>query len=832
MLDIRRLIKNYDDSARSFAELVPWMGLVAPGIVLNKDGSLLAVYRCAGIDAEGVEQRDIDNASQTAEHAMRVFDERFTLWWQVDRRRTSQFPGGTFDDPVSRFVDNVYREHFINAGQFQNSHYFAVLFTPPTGIEGLMDNVSYYVRNEGLSPLKALGQAAANRLFRRNAFSYEMVQLESFIDEFAGRLGSFDQTVSDIGLSQLTGEELLGYLHRRASPTSSNERVNIPRVPLYFDNYLPSDQLVGRRDSLHFKGAEGERFVAGVSIKDWPDFTVPGLLDSLLSIPAELTISQVMRLSNYDAARKFIADVERHQRNASKSFTTYAVEAMTKTESQKVDAGKMALAQDANDALTEMTTHGRVYGHYNLTVLAYAGSEVEADATVSAISRILNRLSYIAVRETMHLLSAFAGTLPGQAGALVRWSMVSTSNLADLAPLRTLHVGDPINRYFTEQYGSAEYPVASLTALSTELSTPFLFNFHVGDLPHTLVIGPSRTGKSTFNNFLISQWQKYAPCHTFIFDKDYSCRIPTILQGGTHVDMAGDHGREIKLNPMLLLETEEGRAWLAKWLEIPLTSRKYELSAADDKKIWTALEQLAAQPRSNWRLQNLISLLPMHLSEQLEQWVGNGQRARYFDNEEDTFALGHFTCVEMGGLFQDEHVARAFMEYAFFRITQRLDGRPALIYIEEAWFMLAEPRFAARINDWLRTLAKKNAMLLMATQSLDEVAKSEIFATIIDNIPNKIFLPNDAAYAHYDLYKEKFGLNAAQIDRIKTAERKVNYYIVTPGLSRMAAVRFPPEILAVLRSDAKAQKVFNRHYASGKEDWIHNYVEEMVNGTI
>ena len=143
--------------------------------------------------------------------------------------------------------------------------------------------------------------------------------------------------------------------------------------------------------------------------------------------------------------------------------------------------------------------------------------------------------------------------------------------------------------------------------------------------------------------------------------------------------------------------------------------------------------------------------------------------------------------------------------------------------------MLANEQFAKGIDNWLRTLAKKNAFLLMATQSLQEIARSPIFATIIDNIPNRIFLPNAQALTHGEMYRDLFQLNDEQINRIRNAMPKRNYYIVTPKLSRMVDVSFPKEIMAVVRSDSRAQKVFLQHQKSGADNWRNNYLEEMIN---
>jgi type IV secretory pathway VirB4 component len=269
-----------------------------------------------------------------------------------------------------------------------------------------------------------------------------------------------------------------------------------------------------------------------------------------------------------------------------------------------------------------------------------------------------------------------------------------------------------------------------------------------------------------------------------------------------------------------------------QWIESLLTSRGYDFKSEDEQLVWKALDKMSVLPKSQWQLRSLYGLMGSNkLNEELMPWIGEGANAKYFDNTEDEFNLGDFTCIEVGTLFMNPRLASLFLEYAFYRIKIDLDGRPTLIELEEAWLMLSDDKFTKRINDWLKTLAKKNAFLIMATQSLDELARSDIFASIIDNIPNRIFLPNPNANAHMDMYTKKFSLNFEQVDRIRNAVPKLNYYINTPVMSRMARFRCPPEVLACLRSDSRAQKTFTKHYESREENpsWKQHYIKEMVN---
>ena len=79
MLNVKKVAQNYEASARSYAELVPFMAQIAPGMVINKDGSLLVSYAMTGVDQEGLPQSEVDRYANLVEHAFRGFTERFTV---------------------------------------------------------------------------------------------------------------------------------------------------------------------------------------------------------------------------------------------------------------------------------------------------------------------------------------------------------------------------------------------------------------------------------------------------------------------------------------------------------------------------------------------------------------------------------------------------------------------------------------------------------------------------------------------------------------------------------------------------------------------------------
>ena len=826
MLNLKRAALGFDARSRGLSEILPWLVQITPGLILNKDGGLLACFQLGGMQFEGCDDLAIDRGADLFEQALRNLDCRFTVWSTVLRRKFAEYPAGHFANPGSAAIDRIYRQDCGAGPRYVNRHFLSVLFSIDEHRDGFLGTLAQ-AAGEGDGPLaKRLWETALRQLTEARAFHHDERHLRKRIERFEELLGQLDETLRSLRPARLEGGALCAFLHEMTSPATHRGEA-MPRIPAqaYLDSALGEDRVVVAGEHLRFEGAESVCYGAALAVKAWPGATFPGMLDAVLSTPAELTLSQVFRFVDTDAAKRYIKNVQRFHLNLQKSLFSYVREALSGEESVVRDSGRAVSAEDARQALTDMAAASRVFGYLNLTVLVIASGLEDLAEKLSAVAAGIRSQGFLLLRERLHLNSAWSGTLPGQWGELVRWHFVSTANWADLCPIRSAGVGERENRYLSQQTGRK---APALTLFTTAAGTPYHFNFHYRDLAHAFVVGPSRSGKSVWINFLISQYQKYHPVRTVIFDKDRSCRIPTLLQGGRCLE-PGDP--ELRLNPLALVRDPVHWPWLARWLEILLTARGRTLSSSESVALGEALSGLASLSPGLHRLASLHGLLPRALRGELEPWLEGGALGGYFDHAQDGFSLSDFTCIEMGTVLRDGRVARAFLEYAFYRVDQALaaaSGVPTLIYVEEAWFMLSDPYFSNRIRDWLKTIPKKLGSLVLATQSLDDFSRSDIFSTIADNIPTRIFLPNRQARAHRELYRSQFGLNDAQIARIEQAQDKCHYYVNTPDESHLVEARFSPRLLAWLRSDAKAQSQFETHRRSGETDWVEAYLAAMA----
>src|SRR4030095_8297864 len=76
-----------------------------------------------------------------------------------------------------------------------------------------------------------------------------------------------------------------------------------------------------------------------------------------------------------------------------------------------------------------------------------------------------------------------------------------------------------------------------LVVTRTEGATPFRLVTHVGDVGHTLVVGPTGVGKSVLLATLVLPFRRYARSQIFLFDKGYSARATILGLQGEHYDL-------------------------------------------------------------------------------------------------------------------------------------------------------------------------------------------------------------------------------------------------------------------------------------------------------
>lgn len=486
------------------------------------------------------------------------------------------------------------------------------------------------------------------------------------------------------------------------------------------------------------------------------------------------------------------------------------------------------MAEDAENALTEVQGGYVGAGYLTSCIVLMHENQEQLQDWARELRRNIQTLGFGCRVETINALEAWLGTHPGNGYANLRRPMVNTLNLADLLPLASVWTGSPV-------CPCPFYPPNSrpLAVLTTDKSTPFWFNIHVGDLGHTLIFGPTGAGKSTLLATLTAQFRCYVSARIFAFDKGMSMFPLCLGSGGTHYNI-GNADRlsgGLAFAPLQRIDSEAERAWAEEWIASLMELQHITVMPMHRNAIHAAMLDLSAQPDNLRSLTSFFHIVQDHqIKDAIQHYTAQGAMGRLLDADTDDLTLSPFMVFEIEELMNlgDKNLIPV-LTYLFHRIETSLDGTPTILVLDEAWIMLGHPVFRAKIREWLKVMRKANCAVILATQSLSDAKNSGILDVLAESCPTKIFLPNltAAQEAQRELYVG-MGLNETQISIIARATPKRDYYVVSPLGRRQVQLALGPKTLAFVGSSDKESlariQALAAEYGSG--GWQYEWLRE------
>jgi type IV secretion system protein VirB4 len=400
--------------------------------------------------------------------------------------------------------------------------------------------------------------------------------------------------------------------------------------------------------------------------------------------------------------------------------------------------------------------------------------------------------------EDFNTVEAWRGFQAGDGFSNRRKPAVSTMNLSDLTPMRTIWTGHLYNP--NPMYPPRTPPLFYAT---TEGQTPFRFHWHVSDIGHGAIFGIVGAGKSTLLQFMIAQAFKILGMQVFVFDRGMSSFILTKALGGEHCHFGNDR---ISAAPLINVDQEIERQWAHGYMVTLLRmALDRPLSPTEDDALWRALELLAKLPphlRTVTSLQGIIQ--DPILKAGLGRYTLKGPMGQYLDANQDALLDNRLVTFELETLQHTEALIPVLL-YLFHRIEQRLDGRPTFIVVDESWLALTKSFFGTKLEQWLRDCRKQNGAVWLATQSLDDVRRSEYRSVILESCASKIYLANPQALTPnmIEVYRD-FGLNEKQIEIIGSEMMpKRHYLLVSPDGCREFDLELDPVTLSFVGVSSK-----------------------------
>ena len=747
-------------AAGALAEELPYWGWLPDGrTCLSRSGQLLTFGRLAPALVDGRTPGQIDRVADRWQRALSNLDERTRLYFYLLRR-----PSRLASQPAD--IGSV-----VGLSQRRRCAFLA---------ERVSEVATYVVWStdpqlkSATAPHNGSGWIDyAHRWLARQRRPHESVYLQGAIQAAARR---FRQSVdaSRALVNDLTPIEILKPVE---SSRVLSELINRPGTP--WDGATGSglnwrlavSELEAERRYLRLDGEP----VILYSLLSPPGEARANLLADLYRLDATLTVSLQWRRWGLDSARRKIRSAQRHY--FSKRYSMMAhVQEKEGTASAMVDSAAEAESDRLGRALVELEADGVGYGSIALTIALHGDLE-EIEQLDGDIRRIFHAHDAKVIREGYGQLPAWFGRLPAQPRSRQIRSVFASAGLAAcLAPIFGPPVGDSASRHLGRH---------SLAVLETRWKTPYHYDLFAGDVGHTLVLGATGSGKSFMLNFLLVSALQYAP-RVLILDLGGSYRWLTSFLGGGYLELSPSEAQDsvVRLRPFSLPATERSYQFLTGWITRLMRIGGGQISGEDSSEIRDRVEDLYVFPPQRRTLGTLVRALPSKMWPALSRWHGEGAWGTYFDNPAtgDDLKLTDWQVIDLAGAAEHEDLCEAALFYLLERMRLALEdpaetARVKLMVVDEAWRYLRDPAILAYLAEAAKTWRKKNAALILATQSAVDVTGTAGAEALLESMPTKLFLANPDLP---DQAGETFRLNDREIELVRELIPKRELYLRRP----------------------------------------------------
>jgi type IV secretion/conjugal transfer VirB4 family ATPase len=779
MLKLKRIFKNYQDTG-AFNELVNLYGFIDHSVFLTKTGALGVILEVRGVDYECLDQAALDQLTKRLESALKLFDENYRVYQYLFKRNNETIPYTLHANPVvSTAIRN--RIAYLQSraeSLFSLSIYFVVLCEANSPTNRVTNT---------LGELAAAPWSTLKRLLTRFSSKKQIVLLDRALSHaqvmLRQKVESFIVQVSDFVFVRLLGKDEAFRVMKRTL-NFAPEKIDNARLQhdTFLDYYLPESHLECHRGYLRLD----DYYVKVLTLKEPSAQSLPLIFKSLLEVQANYHVVAEWKKEDSGKTRRSIQMKRRHFHNTKRSFFSQVNLNDASPHDVLLDDSRESQVRELGEGIKEIELHGNYFGAFSLTVVLYDLDLARVERACADFYKVFSVQDAQLYEEKYNLLNAFLAAVPGNYAFNLRYLYLLNTNYADYSFLFTLHCGEDRNRHLRQEY---------LAVLETNHHSPYFLNLHYRDVAHTMMLGRTGAGKSFLLNFLITNLQKYDP-QTFIFDLGGSFENITHLFDGSYVRV-GLESRDFRINPFSLPPTKENLDFLALLLKVLMqVSGSADLGPATERDLYQQIENIYALDPSLRTLGVLANTLRQDLAGRLAKWVRGGQFGFVFDNEDDTISFSRFQCFDFQRMSQYPEILEPLLFYILHRANaaitdSRLTATFKAFFIDEAWVFLRNTNIQRYVVEALKTWRKHNAAMLLSTQSLDELRRSDIFDVIVESCATKIFLANPDM--DRELYRRQFHLNETEVEHIAGLIPKRQFLIKTPELAKVVNLTVDPK---------------------------------------
>jgi len=798
MLRLARIVKNYEEAGALNGQINLY-GFLSDQVFLTKSGELGVILEVRGVDYECLDGASVDALSKRLESALRLFDENYRIYQYLFKRNNPGIPYQLYGNAiVDAAILNRIRYLQSKSGKlFSLSLYYVVIFAGSRSARTIASVLGKIPER----PLAALRELRAWFSTQKQIVlqDRELSRAESILLQ---KTRSFLLQVQDfVSVRMLDKQDAFRVLTQILN--FAPQKIEHARLKhdTFLDYYLCGSHLECHRGHLRVD----DYYVKVFTLKEPSAQSFPLMLKRLLEVQANFYVVTEWKREDAGKTRRVIQAKRRHFHNTKRSFFSQVNLHDAAPQDVLLDDARESQVRELGEGIKELELHGNYFGQFSLTVVVYDLDLAAVDRAAAEFYKVFSVHDAELYEERYNLLNAFLAAVPGNHAFNLRYLYLLNTNYADYSFLFTLDSGHPRNAHLRQEY---------LAVLETNHGTPYFFNLHHRDVAHSLVLGRTGVGKSFLLNFLITNLQKYAP-HTFIFDLGGSFESLSKLFHGSYVSV-GVESRGFSINPFALPPSKENVDFLTLFVKVLAGNGKFD--PATEREIYQQIENLYTVDAELRTLGVLANTLPHTLSEHLAKWTRGGQFGCLFDNPVDTISFSTFQCFDFQKMSQYPEILEPLLFYILHRANEVIRDKHVssvfkAFFIDEAWVFLRNPSIQKYVTEALKTWRKHNAAMILSTQSVDELRRSDLLDVILESCVTKIFLANPDM--DRELYRRHFHLNEQEVELIAGLVPKQQFLLKTPELAKVANLTVDRKSYWLYTNDPydnrKRQEAFAKH---------------------
>jgi type IV secretion/conjugal transfer VirB4 family ATPase len=738
---------------RSVASFIPYSSHITPTTLVTREGDYVRMWRVAGI-SHIADPADLQLRLDQWNTTLRSLGiANVAIWTHLVRRRISERLDSRFDNDFCRAFDRRYYDSFSGYRMMANELYLTLVYRP-------VASRTVRALNRARRAVDELRAAQAEALKKFDEISY---QVEASMQRYGVEaLATYEHGSGSC--SELL--EVLNYLL-----TGSWPRVRVPHGPL--NEYLGNAWLFAGVETIEIRTPARRRFAQILELKDYTDYTEPGVLDALMNEPYEFILTQSFSFLSKADGKAFLERQHKQLLNAEDASATQIDEL----------AGP-------GGALDQLVSGRFAMGEYHFSLLVFGDSVDEIRRNATSATATLGDLGFLACLATTATDAAFFAQLPGNWFYRPRIAVLTSLNFAGLSSFHNFLSG----KRDANPWGPA------VTLLKSPSGQPYYFNFHFAPLNedsfdkkllgNTRIIGASGAGKTVLLGTLLCQAQKFrqgARLTTVFFDKDRGAELVIRALGGRYLVLR--NGQPTGFNPLQLEPTEANILFLEKWVAC-LAAREQLLTTADELRISQAVRTVMRMPARLRRLTTVTQNMTegsskeereSSVAKRLAKWCQGGPLGWVFDNPEDglDFEAADNFGIDGTDFLDNETIRTPLAMYLLHRMESVIDGRRFIYFMDEFWKWVNDPAFADFAGNKQLTIRKQNGLGVFATQMPSSMLRSPIAAALVQQVATEIYLPNPKA--DFKEYTEGLKVTQAEFELIKGLPEDSRMFLIKQG---------------------------------------------------